>query len=231
MMDQSDSIANLAAAMAQAQAKMENATLNKTNPHFRSRYADLAAIRDAVIPPLTEHGIAVWQVVGTTDNGLPCLHTTLAHNSGEFVRSTYVLPSQVKNQQEFGSALTYARRYSLAALCGVSAEEDDDGNADAEGAKDRPAQTQPAKQAKPNGGGDGQKYDLVNADGAVIHSFARSREGAAEAVAALEQYAENDMAIVAANQAFLEKCTKVNGDIGNRGRRLLDMIAAEKEPA
>lgn len=122
----SEQLSDLATALAKAQGKMSNATLNKVNPHFKSKYADLAAIRDAVTLPLASEGISVVQLVGS-DEGGAFLTTRLMHNSGQWVESVHPLPATAK-PQEFGSALTYARRYSLAAICGISAEEDDDAN-------------------------------------------------------------------------------------------------------
>lgn len=125
-MRSSEQLDQLATGLANAQGKMSNATLNKINPHFRSKYADLAAIRDAVTMPLASEGIAVVQLVGSDEHGA-FLTTRLMHKSGQWVESVHPLPATAK-PQEFGSALTYARRYSLAAICGISAEEDDDAN-------------------------------------------------------------------------------------------------------
>jgi hypothetical protein len=116
----------LAEALAKAQANMQNAPLNKTNPHFKSKYADLAAIRDAVTPALSANGLAITQTP-TFRDGAFVLVTTLRHTGGETVESIY--PLAVDKPQVMGSALTYARRYSLAAMCGIAAEEDDDANA------------------------------------------------------------------------------------------------------
>lgn len=132
---QSEQIDKLTAALAKAQATMENATLNKVNPHFRSKYADLAAIFDAVRKPLASQGITVTQTTELRDNSF-LLVTTLAH-AGQWIRSEYPLPSNAK-PQELGSALTYARRYSLSAITGIAADEDDDANA-AQGANLRMA--------------------------------------------------------------------------------------------
>lgn len=122
----SEQIDQLATALAKAQGLMANATLNKINPHFKSKYADLAAIRDAVIGPLAQQGIAVVQLVGSDETGA-FLSTRLIHSSGQWIESLHPLPATAK-PQEFGSALTYARRYSLATICGIAAEEDDDAN-------------------------------------------------------------------------------------------------------
>lgn len=128
-MTTSEQIDLIAAALAQAQSKMKNAPLNKTNPHFKSKFADLASVRDTVIPALSAHGIAVAQTIGgapgSADQGF--LYTRLVHTSGQWIESSCPLP-QLNDMQKLGSAITYARRYSLSAICGIAADEDDDGN-------------------------------------------------------------------------------------------------------
>lgn len=116
----------LSSALAKAQAEMHNAPLNKVNPHFKSKYADLPAIRDAVIPALSKNGIAVTQTP-TFRDGAFVLVTALRMGE-ECIEAVYPLPINEKIQQQ-GSAITYARRYCLAAICGIAADEDDDGNA------------------------------------------------------------------------------------------------------
>ena len=130
---QSPDIDKLTTALAKAQAEMENAPLNKVNPHFKSKYADLAAIRDATLPVLTKHGLSISQTT-RLDGEQFVLVTFLAHASGQYITSVYPLPFSDK-PQVMGSAITYARRYSWASMCGVTAEEDDDANAAQEGAK------------------------------------------------------------------------------------------------
>lgn len=127
----SDQLDQLATALAAAQAEMKNATLNKVNPHFKSKYADLAQIRDAVTPALAKHGIAVAQGTDTTDGGIVVV-TRLLHKSGQWMESRF--PISYDKPQAMGSAYTYARRYSLSAMCAISADEDDDANA----ANDKP---------------------------------------------------------------------------------------------
>lgn len=146
-MRSSENLNELATALAKAQGKMSNATLNKQNTHFKNKYADLAAIRDAVTLPLASEGIAVMQTIGS-DEGGSFLTTRMIHTSGQWVESVHPLPASAK-PQEFGSALTYARRYSLAAICGISAEEDDDGGATVEPMNTtRPPQRTAAPQSK-----------------------------------------------------------------------------------
>jgi hypothetical protein len=119
-MKTSEQISELAAALAKAQGMMDNAVMNRINPHFKSKYADLAAIFDAARKPLSANGLAIVQTIG---DGV--LHTRLLHTSGQWIASEHPLPMSGR-PQEIGSALTYARRYSLSALIGIAADEDDD---------------------------------------------------------------------------------------------------------
>ncbi len=118
--------ASIAAALAAAQGQMKNASFDKVNPHFKSKYASLAAILDVIREPLAKNGLAVTQTLEGGANGTLFLITTLRYGA-EGINSWYPLPSNVK-PQEFGSALTYARRYSLSALLNISADDDDDAN-------------------------------------------------------------------------------------------------------
>lgn len=125
-MNKSESIASLAAALAKAQGEMENASKNTTNPHFGKKYADLAEILKTVRPVLSKHGLAVTQFPAF-EGGTAHVETILTHASGEWMSGTCSAPVQKSDPQGVGSALTYLRRYSLAAVCGL-AQEDDDAN-------------------------------------------------------------------------------------------------------
>jgi hypothetical protein len=118
----------LSAAMAKAFAQIEGAVKGKTNPAFRSKYADLAAVVDAIKPALAEHGLWFRQITHPADGGV-CVETVIHHSSGESLAcGPLFVPASKQDAQGFGSALTYCRRYSLMAAFGVPAE-DDDGNA------------------------------------------------------------------------------------------------------
>jgi hypothetical protein len=123
-MKTSETIEALAAALATAQGEMHNAPLNRENPHFRSKYADLAGIRDAVVPVLAKNGLAVTQITAFNANNQLVLYTRLTHKSGQWIEGEY--PIALDKPQQMGSQLTYARRYSLSSICGISADEDDD---------------------------------------------------------------------------------------------------------
>ncbi|HDZ27296.1 MAG TPA: hypothetical protein ENH65_12390 [Candidatus Aminicenantes bacterium] len=123
----SPSIAKIAEALSKAQGEMENAKKDKTNPFFKSKYADLTGIWNACRPILTKHGLAVVQAPSTNLNDV-IITTILCHNSGEFFESELTLHSEKSTPQSMGSAATYGRRYSLSAMIGIAADEDDDGN-------------------------------------------------------------------------------------------------------
>lgn len=127
-MKTSTSIAALAAALAKAQGALEGAKKDSTNPHFKSRYADLASVVEAVKGCFPANGLSYVQTVVTAESGVG-VETMLLHASGEWIcGEPFYVPVDRANAQGFGSALTYCRRYSLAAIAGV-APEDDDGNA------------------------------------------------------------------------------------------------------
>lgn len=121
---QSETIADLASALSKAQAQIMKATKDSNNPFFKSKYADLTAVWDAVREPLTINGLAVTQFPLAED----ALVTMLLHSSGQWMRSTYKMRPVKDDPQGRGSCLTYMRRYALMAVTGVCPE-DDDGNA------------------------------------------------------------------------------------------------------
>jgi hypothetical protein len=125
MADHSAELDKLATAMAAAQAEMSVAVADSTNPHFKSRYADLGAIWGACREVLSKHGLSVIQCPGG-EGSTAVLTSYLLHTSGQFIRTTAGVAVK-DGAQPYGSALTYLRRYSLAALVGIVAEEDDDG--------------------------------------------------------------------------------------------------------
>ena len=119
-----------AIAQAFVKAKREFAPALKTsvNPHFRSKYADLAACLEAVNDALLNNGIAVYQETSMCDSGV-VVETVFLHESGEMLKGGMLhVPASKQDPQGYGSALSYARRYSIMAACGIAGE-DDDGNA------------------------------------------------------------------------------------------------------
>lgn len=121
-------LGEIAKALAAAQAEMVNPGFDSQNPHFKSQFASLAAVRNAVVPVLAKHGISTSQDLRTVEGGVACT-TILTHASGQQMRfGPLEMPASKQDAQGFGSAATYARRYSLMAVCGVVGDVDDDGN-------------------------------------------------------------------------------------------------------
>ena len=129
-MNKSESIAGLAAALAKAQGAMKGALKDSANPFFKSKYADLASVVDAIRAAFSANGLSYIQTVEPSDKDEVRVETTLLHSSGEWIScGVLALPVSKVDAQGYGSALTYCRRYSLSAAAGVSTELDDDGNA------------------------------------------------------------------------------------------------------
>jgi len=116
---------SIAKALIEAQKEMGNAKKDSTNPFFKSKYADLNSVREACIPALNAHGIAVLQPTVHID-GKNFVKTVLLHESGEsFEGLTEIIYNKQNDAQAQGSGISYARRYGLQSLCNVGAEDDD----------------------------------------------------------------------------------------------------------
>jgi hypothetical protein len=126
-MNKSESIKTIAPALHKAQGAIKGAIKDSTNPHFKSKYADLSSVIEAVKKPLLDNGITFLQGIEDGENGV-AVETMLLHTSGEWISSTLKIPASKQDAQGYGSAITYGRRYGLQSMCGVPAE-DDDGNA------------------------------------------------------------------------------------------------------
>ena len=123
----SEQIDQIAPALLAAQKEINNASKDAKNPHFRSSYASLGSVIEAVKEPLNRQGIAVLQSLSEGNDGL-YLSSRLLHTSGQWIEDTAFTPLPKADPQGVGSATTYLRRYSLAALLCIT-QEDDDGNA------------------------------------------------------------------------------------------------------
>lgn len=155
---QSEEIADLAAALAKAQAKMGHAPKDSENPHFRNRFASLASVWDTWREVGPANGLAVTQLPTVTPHG-PALVTQITHSSGQWMRSVYPLRPVKDDPQGMGSALTYARRYALSAMVGIS-QDDDDANAASDGER------REAKHSTVSGGKMNKFDDVCAATGA-----------------------------------------------------------------
>lgn len=114
----------LAAALTKAQALIEGAKEDSSNPFFKSKYADLSSVWAACKTPLSTNGLSIVQTV-ETENDKPFLVTMLLHTSGQWVKSFMPIIVTKNDPQSFGSAVTYCRRYALAAIVGVCPADDD----------------------------------------------------------------------------------------------------------
>jgi hypothetical protein len=126
-MKMSDSIAQLAEALSKAQGQIDAASKGAVNPHFKSRYADLNALREVIREPLALNDLSIVQLPRFGEKEVE-VETMLMHKSGEFIAETLRMPVGQMTAQAVGSALTYCRRYSLSAILNLAAD-DDDGNA------------------------------------------------------------------------------------------------------
>jgi hypothetical protein len=142
MFEKSENINELAAALAKAQAVLQPAEKDRANPFFKSKYATLESVATTCRAALADNGLAVVQTPEVGDHG-SALRTTLVHSSGQWISGVMRLHGEEKNMQAMGSAISYARRYGLAAIVGVVTDEDDDGNA---AAGNDAARTQPQRQ-------------------------------------------------------------------------------------
>lgn len=127
-MKHSEQINEVSAALSLAQAAMKPALKDANNPHFKSKYADLASVFEAIRTPLAQYGLAVLQDIGNAD-GAVTVCTRIVHKSGQWIEfGPFGIPADKQNAHGYGSAVTYCRRFALASAMGVSAD-DDDGNA------------------------------------------------------------------------------------------------------
>ncbi len=161
-MNRSEQINEIATACAKAQCELRPAVKDATNPAFRSKYADEAAIRDAS-RTYAQHGVAIFQEATTSERGIAVV-TMFAHTSGQWLEfGPLTVPMGKQDAHGVGSATTYAKRYSLQAAAGIAAD-DDDGNAASE--VQRP-HAKPEAVIAPAGFGEWLKaLDLTAKDGA-----------------------------------------------------------------
>ncbi len=166
-MIKSESIKELATALAIAQGQIRGAAKDTENPFFKSKYADLASVWDACRDALSANGLSVIQAARAIESGVE-VETMLMHASGEFVAETLAIPVTKADAQGFGSALTYCRRYGLSAMVGI-APEDDDGNAAAKAKPDN-GKFAPLKAPIPAHSGVMETLDLERQEAVQYHA-------------------------------------------------------------
>lgn len=205
----------LATAMAKAQAEIKAALKDSKNPHFKSSYADLTSVWDACRTALTKNGLSVVQIPNFQGDEV-WLETMLLHASGESISGRYPLRPQQQTPQGYGSALTYARRYSLAAMVGVVADEDDDGNAASQrGNYEPPARPAPKVEDK-TAAAKSYVDDAIKAIGTLTD---------ADGLKAWE--AENKAKLARLREAYDEGAKAIDGAISEQRKHLMRKVAAE----
>lgn len=125
----SEQINEIAGALAKAQGEIRNPHKSKDNPHFRSKYADIADGLEIARPVLSKHGICIMQPTEIMEDGLVIMRTRLAHTSGQWIEGTYPVGRLTKHT-DLGACMTYAKRQSLFALIGIAGDTDDSDGAD-----------------------------------------------------------------------------------------------------
>jgi len=149
-MQQSENLNELALALSKAQGEISPAIKDCNNPFFKSKYADLNSIWSSAREPLSKNGLAIIQTTEKDSGGQLNLITTLVHSSGQWIKSAMPVITVKTDIQSLGSSLTYCRRYSLSAICGISTDEDDDGEKSMGRSKEEMGKTQeePKKKQK-----------------------------------------------------------------------------------
>ena len=197
----SDSIDQIAGALARAQGEMKAATKDAANPHLNSKYATLAAVVEAIRDPLAKNGLSVVQPIMETDDG-PVLVTMLLHESGQWLSSELKIRVGEGNRgitqvQALGSAITYTRRYALSAMLAIPVDDDDGASADGQAQQRKPQPKQSGKpESKPaNGNGNGtppnspaQLLDLVNKRVLVPYDSVTHLHNAVRAESTMDDY-------------------------------------------
>lgn len=144
-MNQSEKLDQLATALAKAQASLSGAKRSALNPHFKNNYATLQDVWEAAREVLAPNGLSIVQTYEATDGKLMNIRTTLLHNSGQWIAGVLSMAPQQATPQGIASASTYGRRYGLASILGIVADEDDDGNAATEEGRPKPIYREPTK--------------------------------------------------------------------------------------
>jgi hypothetical protein len=140
----SKEINELASALSKAQAQLNHAKKGSVNPFFKSKYADLTSIIEALKTPFAENNLSYTQLA-ESENGSVKITTILMHSSGQWIKGVLPLKPVKEDPQAYGSAITYGRRYGLQSIAGISSDEDDDGNAASAPQKDKAKSSQSPK--------------------------------------------------------------------------------------
>jgi hypothetical protein len=194
-MNRSDNITDLAKALHRAQGKIKHAVKDSANPFFKSKYADLTSVWDAIRDAFQAEGLSVSQLPSISDQGTACLETILMHTTGQFIAGMCPLNPAKNDPQGVGSAITYMRRYALQAVAGVCADDDDGEAAHGRGtAKKQTSTGEPAKK-KPVWSDEDKKK--VGAIRAALMAFGDGGQEAADHIWKTHAYDEPAVVLVA----------------------------------
>lgn len=141
-MKMSETITELAGALAKAQGQIDDAAKGSENPYYKSRYADLASVRGVIREPLANNDLAIIQAPRVVTGGAE-VETMLVHKSGEFISETLYMPAGKNDPHGYASAITYARRIGIMSLLALAAY-DDDGNTAVDSVKGAPEKKKPS---------------------------------------------------------------------------------------
>jgi len=171
MIEQSPTIGKLATALVEAQKAMPIAKKDSENPHFKSKYADLANVVEASTKCLTDNGLSILQLPISYEDGRVGVTTMLMHTSGEWIKGTVAIPqATASNPQHTGSIIQYFRRYARMGAIGMAAsEEDDDGESGRKASEGN--KSEPHKEGEPVKSGTGDTAPMLR----LIHVLMRKK--------------------------------------------------------
>jgi hypothetical protein len=220
-----DLIPKFAAAYVAAQGEIEGAVKGSTNPHFKSKYADLSAVIDAIRPALSKHGLAFIQDVTEGDSGI-YIQTVILHTSGEMYRTGKLfMPAPKQDPHGYGSAITYAKRYQLQATFGVPSE-DDDGNKAAEATTKKTHFPRPVDSAMEGETFTKEQTERLNRIASALTDLTDEEGGADEN----GELINNEYKIWELCEPIVEQGEKLylSAQLGSRARARIKVIAAKK---
>ena len=218
MADENNKLIN---ALIEAYSDITSAEFDKVNPHFKSKYASLESVIKAVKPHLLKYGILYRQVSKYTENGI-CIETIFHGHGAELGTGELFVPVDKRTSQGFGSALTYARRYSLSLACGIGSEEDDDGNQAEKEVGKKPV---PKKDPEPVKQKPVEEKDEAWAN-AFVEGFIKTISGLAETHEQVkDHYKANPEPISILKERFPEQKARLD----NLAKQLADSLKANNQ--
>ena len=220
MLNKSESIANLVKALSALQGELKDADKNALNPHFKSKYADLSEVLGNLRPLLAKNQLALSQFP-SFENGIVSVTSLLAHASGEWIESTASAPATKQDVQGVGSAITYLKRYSAAAIVGMaSADQDDDGNSVStiQKVENKPIAKQEVKDFRP------QTVDAAKIE-TIIQGYAK-----ALVIAGISEAQVNDKIEIARAVSKEKPFDAFSKEYGDKIVKLKSMVKTEDIP-